>query len=161
MLTLGNGGHVSLRDDSIPSATSSPSEPAAYSYFGQLHLLPFFLIHAQYSEGNAFLIVHARTGRLSGLQGYPQPSPDRRWLLVAENGYFNEIGVFLYAVAGDSLIPAYQLKPDNWVPGTVTWRSSSYVEVERVTGIEGQASDSTVGYLRLVLQPGGWRAVVR
>ena len=53
-----------------------------------------------------------RTGRVTFVPGWPVESPDGRWLLFAESGYFNEIGVFLYQANGDSVTRVWAIEPE-------------------------------------------------
>ena len=118
-MRLDRGGTASLVD----GEQSQLPERASYSFFGKLPHIPLLLFHVQFGEGNAFAVMHTRTGRVSHIEGWPHVSPNGRTLLIAEDGYFNRIGVFLYELRSDSL--ARVLALDQQVSGCSTIAASS------------------------------------
>jgi len=157
VLLLSSGGTIA-----VPGGITEPfSESAWYTYFGIAPRTPFYLLHAQFGEGNAFALVHTRTGRVWPLEGFPVPSPSGEWLLVGEDGYFNRIGVFLYQVAGDSVTLRWHLEPEDWVPGSITWTSDSSAIVERTEGSELATTSTALGRLMLSRSSHTWHGRVQ
>jgi hypothetical protein len=144
------------RTVAVPGGTTQPfPESVWYTYFGVVPRTPFYLLHAQFGEGNAFALVDTQTGKMSALEGFPVPSPSGEWLLVGEDGYFNRIGVFIYQVAGDSVTLRWHLEPESWVPGSISWTSDSSAIVERTEGSEVDTS-TVVGRLTLTRSSHTW-----
>lgn len=158
-LRLDTGAWIALHPEAPQAATAPFAERGSFSYFGQLPGIAYYLLHVQFTEGNAFAAVSRASGRISPLPGYPVVSPDARWLLVAEDGYFSDIGVFLFGVGRDSLTLVWAVRPDGWVPGVPRWLSDSMASVEQREGTELGAVDSLVGHLHLKRDAHRWHAV--
>jgi hypothetical protein len=137
-------------------------EPASYSYFGRLPRTPFLLFHAQYGEGNDFAVMHGGSGRVSFVNGYPQVSPDGRSALVAEDGYFNSIGVFVYETRQDSLAQVFAIENQDWTPGCAAWVTDTQAWVEqRLTNELFPDSSRVLGKVTLRRNAGAWSASSR
>lgn len=145
----------------IDGASSIFPEDVSYSFFGTISRASLLLFHAQFGEGSAFAVVNSRTGRLTGLEGWPLAAPDGRALLIAEDGYFNRIGVFLYELEGDSLRCVLALDELDWVPGWAAWSSPTSAWVERRhEDIVHPDSTRIVGRLHVAKSSGRWAATV-
>ena len=156
-LRLADGRFHAVIDEGPTHPAPLRDEWASYSLIGRLTQVPYYVLHAQYGEGNAFALVHARTGWVGLLEGWPMASPDGRWLLVAEDGYFNRIGVFLYELTGDSVRSVWQHEPATWIPGRVRWRSATAAEVDQAPDTDDPAQAGRVlGRLRLRFTDGAW-----
>jgi hypothetical protein len=109
-------------------------EHTSYAFEHYFPEAGFFLLRAQFSEGNCWLLVHRQSGRKTYISGLPHFSPDGRSLITRnldlEAGYsFN--GLAYYTLLQDSLVLNWELEINNWGPRNMKWLSDSSLLIEK------------------------------
>jgi hypothetical protein len=164
LVDLTSEGQALLVDGEHPHRSGIPEyrEAASYSFVGLLGGTSFALIHAQFSEGNAYGLLHLGTGQYSEVEGFPMTSPDNERLLISENGYFNRIGVFIYRVEDDAVELEWSLTDawDGWVPGPARWHGGEAI-VDRLAMSLPGGPEVVVGQLVIGRIEGRWVSEVR
>ena len=159
-IRLSNSSVRAFADEQVGGPPPRHVEPAAYTLLGGLPGTQLLLLHTQFGEGNGFTLVHTGTGRASFVEGWPLVSPDGRSVLVAESDEFNRIGVFVYELQSDSLVPVLRLEHQNWTPGLAGWTSANEAWVEqRIDNIAFPDSSRVVGKSILRRINGRWTSI--
>jgi hypothetical protein len=126
---LKNGGACELKDDDI-----AKSDAVRYHFRNYYPDLGYFEVHAQYAEGNDYLLIDHMTGRSKHIIGPPVISPDRaRFIAVSEDlesGYNpNQIQVF--KMAGGKLAKEMEFTPHNWGPRNPKWLGNDKITITK------------------------------
>lgn len=132
-------------------------EDTRYAYEHYFPEVDFFLLRAQFNEGNCWLLVHRQSGRKTYISGLPHFSPDGTKVITGnldlESGYsFN--GLAHYSLMNDSLALNWELEISNWGPRQIKWLSDSSLIIEKTywvgTGNEYQWEEAST---RLTVLP--------
>lgn len=126
-------------------------EGVSYSYQRYLAPIEHHLIHLQFWEGNAYLLLHHRTGRRTDIQGVPIVAGDgRRFVTTSSDlvAQYDPTEVQVWRV-GDGTIelewsyqppadPGWDAQP--WGPADARWRGPGEIVIRRVY-LDGSPSD--------------------
>ncbi|WP_444944019.1 hypothetical protein ACJJIK_01975 [Microbulbifer sp. ZKSA006] len=126
-----NGGKSLAYTDTLPA--DSPAEHIAYSAIDQItdNLL---LIHQQFWEAHAYILLDLSNGSELPIAGYPLLSPHGGYLFVAEQDLdagFNENALQVYRLSENTLDLLYELKPENWGPDQAYWTTENTVSLTK------------------------------
>ena len=126
-LKIRDGKEVRLIDDEPGDWTPS------YSYYDVVPALDAYVLHAQYYEGDAWLLVSSKNGAQTKISGLPVVSPDKRrfitgsYDLVADYNP-NEIVVWKIG-GGGSFKKEWKTEPRDWGPTFLEWLSPTWFRV--------------------------------
>ncbi len=125
-LKIRDGKEVRLMDDAPGDWTPS------YSYYDVVPALDSYVLHAQYDEGDAWLLVSRKNGAQTRISGLPVVSPDKRrfitgsYDLVAD---YNPNEVVVWKIGGGSFKEEWKTEPREWGPTFLEWLSPIWVRV--------------------------------
>ncbi len=66
----------------ISKKNSNDDDYVSYDYRYYLPKMGYFVVRANYFEGNEYLLVNDKSGKEMAIKGYPKPSPDFKHLIV-------------------------------------------------------------------------------
>lgn len=85
----------------------------AYSYIEFLPAINYHLIHIQYYEGHAFLLISGETGKKTKIPATPHISPDAARFISIDSDYvYSFPGIFIYKMTPDGPELEYNYKPE-------------------------------------------------
>ncbi len=128
-LRLDNGRLFTIRDDTTRFG------PTEYSFLGHLPKPDYFVLHAQFVEGNAIRLVNARTGWSVFVDDLPVPSPDATRLVTASlalEAAFNPNRLAVWIVDADTIKREWALEPQEWGPAEPQWLTALSFRVIRM-----------------------------
>jgi hypothetical protein len=122
----------------------------------------FFLLRAQFSEGNCWLLVHRQSGRKTYISGLPHFSPDGSKMITRnldlEAGYsFNGLGY--YTLLQDSLALTWELEINNWGPSNIRWLSDTSLLIEKSYWVGTQQHQWKQAPIQLMISPPATQAI--
>lgn len=120
---------VSLVDNPTESGNSSVS----YSYLGFSRKLNSHILHVQYYEGGAYMIIHRHSGQHAFPSGYPLASPDGKHFLSLSEDMFagyspNNVEIWQVRSGEFRRVASYEPK---WGPHSGSWASVRRVLIEK------------------------------
>ena len=140
-------GSVSRVGDSLIFKTNSGSKILVnkgtdaddfenYKYIGKLNDINSYLVFATFWESYAFLVINAKTGHENYLCGYPEISPDKKYVAAAgfdlQAGFvFN--GIQMYDVTPDSLKPNWSRELSKWGANNLAWLDNDNLILEKMS----------------------------
>jgi hypothetical protein len=102
-----------------------------YSYMEYIESINSHLVHLQYYEGDAFLLVNANTGIQTLIDTVPVVSPDRTHFVTASaSEAYNPNRVQIWRVTEAAAELEWEYEPTDWGPINPQWVSSTQVTVE-------------------------------
>lgn len=128
ILVAGAGRELRLLDDA-PPGDDTPS----YSYYDVVPALDAYVIHAQYYEGDSWLLVSRKTGAQTQTSGLPVVSPDKRRFVTGSydlEAFYNPNELVVWKTADDgSFIMEWKTEPKEWGPTFVKWLTPTKFQV--------------------------------
>ena len=104
-----------------------------YSYLGFNPKLRVHVIHLNYYEGDAYMVIDHRTGQLAYPSGFPVWSPDgTHFLSVSQDMFasFNPNNVEIWELNSGKFVRLFNLEPE-WGPGVGKWIAPHTIQVEK------------------------------
>lgn len=123
------GNTVSFVDNLTDDDTTSVS----YSYLGFEHKINGHILHVQYYEGDAYLLVNQHSGRRTFISGYPLLSPDgKHFLSLSEDMFagYKPNNIELWQVQSDKYQRLAVYAPD-WGPHSGIWKNNRQAQIEK------------------------------
>lgn len=128
-LQLGDGKTVTVADVQ-PADEVSVVKHSFRDYLGEIG---YFMLHRQYYEGEEYVLLHDRTGKMFPLPSPPVISPDRSRLVTTfpglSGGYSPNI-VQIWRVTPDGLIEEFTIHPRDWEPVGASWIDSGTIRLQ-------------------------------
>jgi hypothetical protein len=128
-LALKSGGAVELRD-----VATNGEKDTFYSFREYFPDLGYYLVHVQYWEGDAYLMVNYRTGERSTLHDLFLLSPNRQRLatlsLDMDAGY-NPTAVQIWGITPEKLTLEYSYEPKGWGPSQGAWKDNDTLQFDK------------------------------
>lgn len=126
---LANGRITSFRDvpeDDIQSVDTVK----LYALVKYFPAVGYWLVAVQFYEGSTYLLLNAKDGTATTVEGEALLSPDKRRFVVfsfdIEAGYSPNV-LSIYRLAGARLIQEFVDKPTDWGATEVAWKNSTTV----------------------------------
>lgn len=117
-----DGREVQLDDG---SGDSTPS----YSFYDVVPALDSYVLHAQYYEGNAWLVVSRLTGTKVEINGLPVVAPNKRRFVTGNfdlDAHYTPNDVVIWTHGDDGAIKQeWKIEPKDWGPTYLRWLSST------------------------------------
>ena len=126
-LKIHGGQELELHDEGAGDSTMS------YSYYDIVPALDAYVLHVQYYEGDAWLLVSRKTGARTKLSGLPVVCPDKRRFVTGSydlDAGYNPNEVVVWAIGGDgSFKEEWKTEPKEWGPTFLEWLSPTRFRV--------------------------------
>jgi hypothetical protein len=152
-----DGRALQLRDDS-----KGDGNDILYSYLAFLPRLNVHVVHIQYYEGGAFMVISRVTGQAVVTSGFPLNSPDRRRFVTSASGEAAyEYGqVEVWRIRNGALWLEFRHLPvgTGWGPTAIRWAGARDIRVQ--ANCESHMPDSKQCPARLWLKGGQWQIKV-
>jgi len=145
--------HITLRDRDLDQ-----SDDRGYSYITFHPRQKIHVLHLQFYEGEAFVVIHHLTGELAQIDGFPIASPDlRRFVAIShggESGYY-PTSIEIWRVRNGHMWPEYRYEssPREWGPGSARWLDNNTIHIDGLC----LEAERTCESARLSMKAGRWR----
>ena len=153
-LALKSGGGVELKD-----VAANDEKDTYYSFREFFPDLGYYLVHVQYFEGDAYLMVNHQTGERFTLHDLFLLSPDRKRLatlsLDLEAGY-NPNGVQIWGITPEKMTLEWNYESKEWGPSHGAWKDNDTLIFSK-TALDKQYNLVRRGALMVRKDPTGWR----
>jgi hypothetical protein len=136
----------------------------AYSYLGFDRKLNSHLLHVQYLEGDAYMVIHRHSGQRAFLSGFPLASPDGKHFLSLFEDMFegvNPNNVEVWEVSSGEFHRVAYFVID-WGPHDGRWPSARRALVEKQCNAPTESNPAGVkacGVAKIELSGSEWKLV--
>jgi len=127
-LRVRSGAAVKLQDNREPGV-----EGVSFSYLKSLPEIGFHLVHVQYYEGTAYLLIGMRSGNRQLIQEVPIISPDRaRFATVSAAESYNPNGIQIWRLVAGQPKLEWSYAAEGWRPAEPSWLGSERLRIAKL-----------------------------
>jgi len=157
-----NGGRVVLKDPPRLPDGDAPEGGSSYSYREYLRPVKHFVVHVQFYEGDAHMLIHAKTGESTDIWDVPLVSPGGRRILTASldlEAEYNPNGIQVFRLRGEKLVQEWEKRFKGWGPMNAKWLDDRTIRMTKVVLDDGPEYLKKAGKVHIVHGKRGWRIV--
>ena len=117
----------------VVNPTESGNSSVSYSYLGFSRKLNSHILHVQYYEGGAYMVIHQHSGQQAFPSGYPLASPDgKHFLSLSEDMFagYSPNNVEIWQARSGKFRRVASYEPE-WGPHSGNWASVRHALIEK------------------------------